>query len=82
MRQLKGKRRFGSDIILLQDSTDILGVEADPFLRFDHHLLKLEHKAFQKVSLLWRMRNLIDSSGMMTVYKVQVRPVTEYAPFT
>ena len=51
-RQLQWRLRLGCDIIPLQDSVDILGVEVDSQLRFDCYLKNVARKASQKVILL------------------------------
>ena len=81
-RQLHGRLRLGNDTIPIQASVNILGVEVDSDLRFDRHLEKVAHKASQKVTLLRRMKGLLDAEGLATLYKAQVRPVMEYAPLT
>ena len=80
-RQLQGRLRLGHDIIPLQDSVDILGVELDSQLRFDRHIENVTRKASQKVTLLRRLNHLLIPDGLLTLYKAQVRPIMEYAPF-
>ncbi len=46
--QLHGRLRLGEDVIGLQDSIDILGVEIDSRLRFDKHLEKVARNASLK----------------------------------
>ena len=79
-RQLQGRLRLGRDNIPLQDSVDILGVEVDSQLRFDHHLENVARKASQKVTLLQRLNHFLTPDGLLTLYKAQVRPIMEYAP--
>ena len=79
---LRGKLRLGRDTITLQDSVDILGVEVDSGLRFDRHLKKVALAASRRVTLMRRMKHLLDADGLTTLYKAQVRPVMEYAPLT
>lgn len=60
VRQLQTKLRFGNDIILLQDSVGIFGVEVDSCVRFDRHFQKMAHKLSHKVTLLRRMKHFLD----------------------
>ncbi|XP_045121812.1 uncharacterized protein LOC123510597 [Portunus trituberculatus] len=73
---------MGGNSISLQDSVNILGVEVDSRLLFDRHLVDVAQKASQKVTLLRRLRHLLDADGLLTLYKAQVRPIMEYAPLT
>ena len=51
-RQLHGRLRLEFGTIPLHDNVDIFGVEIDSQLRFDHHLVNVMRKTFQKVTLL------------------------------
>ncbi|MPD06466.1 hypothetical protein E2C01_102280 [Portunus trituberculatus] len=64
------------------DTIEILGVEVDSRLQFDHHLEKVARSASSKVNLLCRMKHLLHADGLLTLYKAQVRPIMEYAPLT
>ncbi len=80
--QLRGRLRLGEDVIPLQDSIDILGVENDSRLRFDKHLEKVDRNASLKVTLLRRVKHLLSPDDLLTLYKAQVRPVMEYVSLT
>lgn len=81
-REMRGRLRMGANTVPLQDSVDILGVEIDSRLLFDRHLENVARQASQKVTLLRRLRHLLDAEGLLTLYKAQVRPVMEYAPLS
>ena len=77
-RQLK----FGEDTLTIKDSINILGIEVDSKLSFDRHLESVARKASLRVTLLRRVRHLLDAEGLMTLYKAQVRPIMEYSPLS
>ena len=81
-RLVKGKLRFGGDTLAFKDSINILGVEVDSTLSFSRHLETVARRASLRVTLLRRVRHLLDADGLMTLYKAQVRPVMEYSPLT
>ena len=57
----------------------ILGVEIDNVLSFDKHIKKICQTASYKISALRRIANLLDSRGIMTLYKAQIRSQMEYS---
>lgn len=69
IRKLQTKLRVRNYIISLEGSVDILCEEVDSCLLFDRHLQKVVHKASQMVTLLKKVKYLIDSDGMMILYK-------------
>ena len=79
-RLMEGKLKFGEDTLAIKDSVNILGVEIDSKLSFHRHLESVARKASLRVTLLRRMRHLLDAKGLMTLYKAQVRPIMEYSP--
>ena len=81
-RMLEGQIKFGVDTLAIQDSVNILRVEVDSRLCFDRHLESVARKASLKVTLLRRVRNLLDAVGLLKLYKAQVRPIMEYSPLT
>ena len=81
-RLLEGQIKFGGDVLAIQDSVNILGVEVDSKLCFDSHLESVARKASLRVTLLRRVRHLLDADGLMKLYKAQVRPIMEYSPLT
>ncbi len=81
-RLLEGKLRFGEDTLAFKDSINILGVEVDSTLCFNRHLETVAHRASLRVTLLRRVRHLLDADGLMKLYKAQVRPVMEYCPLS
>lgn len=82
LRLLEGRLRFGEDTLAFKDSINILGVEVDSTLSFSRHLETVAHRASLRVTLLRRVRHLLDADGLMKLYKAQVRPVMEYSPLT
>lgn len=79
---LEGQLKFGEDTLAIKDSINILGVEVDSKLSFDCHLESVACKACLRVTLLHRVRHLLDATGLMTLYKAQVRPIMEYSPLS
>ncbi len=49
---LRGKLKFGEDVIALQESVGILGVEVDSSLRFDRHLANMALTASRRMNLM------------------------------
>ena len=82
VRLLEGQLKFGVDTLAIKDSINILGVEVDSKLSFDRHLESVARKASLRVTLLRRVRHLLDAKGLMTLYKAQVRPIMEYSPLS
>ncbi|XP_050702326.1 putative GATA zinc finger domain-containing protein 25 [Eriocheir sinensis] len=64
------------------DSINILGAEVDSKLSFDRHLENVARKVSLRVTLLRRVRHLLDTDGLLRLYKAQVRPIMEYSPLT
>ncbi|KAG0714527.1 Retrovirus-related Pol polyprotein from type-1 retrotransposable element R1 2 [Chionoecetes opilio] len=81
-RLLEGKLKFGDDTLAIEDSINILGVKVDSRLSFDRHLETVARRVSLKVTLLRRVRHLLNADGLMRLYKAQVRPVMEYSPLT
>ncbi|KAG0716705.1 hypothetical protein GWK47_000965 [Chionoecetes opilio] len=79
---LEGKLKFGDDTLAIKDSINILGVEVDSRLCFVRQLETVARRASLRVTLLRRVRHLLDADGLMRLYKAQVRPVMEYSPVT
>ena len=79
-RLLAGQLKFGEDTLAIQDYINILEVEVDSKLSFDRHLESVARKASLRVTLLRRVKHLLDAEGLMKLYKAQVRPITEYNP--
>ncbi|KAG0710904.1 hypothetical protein GWK47_021816 [Chionoecetes opilio] len=65
-----------------QGLLNILGVEVDSRLRLGRHLETVARRASLRVTLLRRVRHLLDADGLMRLYKAQVRPVMKYSPLT
>ena len=65
--------------LILQNHISILGAEIDEQLRFDRHINKICQVASFKLSSLRRLSKFLDSRGIMTLFKAQVRPHLEYA---
>ncbi|KAG0725267.1 Retrovirus-related Pol polyprotein from type-1 retrotransposable element R1 2 [Chionoecetes opilio] len=71
-RLLEGKLKFGDDTLAIKDSINILGVEVDSRLSFDRHLETVARRASLRVTLLRRVRHLLDADGLMRLYKAQL----------
>ncbi|MPC91667.1 RNA-directed DNA polymerase from mobile element jockey [Portunus trituberculatus] len=69
---------LGGQILPLQESIKVLGVTVDCGLRFDRHVTAVAHQASLRVSALCRMAGSLDSRGILTLYKAQIRPCMEY----
>ena len=78
---LEGQLRSGEDTLAVKGSVTVL-VEVDSTLSFARHLESVARKASLRVTLLRRVRHLLDADGLMKLYKAQVRPVIEYSPLT
>ena len=57
-------------------------MEVDSGFLFDCHLEEVARKASQMVTLLRLLSHLLNSDGLLTLYKAQVRPIMEYVPLT
>ena len=81
-RLLQGKLKFGVDTLEIKDAINILGMEVDSKLCFDRHLESVARRASMRVTLLRRVRHLLDADGLLRLYKAQVRSVMEYSPLS
>ena len=72
--------KYGVDTLAIHDSVNILGVEVDSKHCFDSHLKRGARKASLRVTLLRRIRNLLDADALLKLYKAQVRPIIEQSP--
>ena len=63
----------------LQNQLDILGVTFDSRLVWSRHLSKISETAVQRLAALHKISSILDSKGVATVYKAQVRSVMEYS---
>ncbi|MPD05272.1 hypothetical protein E2C01_101005 [Portunus trituberculatus] len=75
---VSGRLCLGGQILPLQESIKLLGVTVDCGLRFDRHVAAVAHQASLRVSALRRMAGSLDSRGILTLYKAQIRPCMEY----
>ena len=75
---VEGEVKFGPITLALQDHVKILGVTFDAELRFDKHIHHIAHQASFQVSALRRVAGFLDTRGLLTLYKAQVRPYLEY----
>uniref|UniRef100_A0A0P4VU58 Reverse transcriptase domain-containing protein n=1 Tax=Scylla olivacea TaxID=85551 RepID=A0A0P4VU58_SCYOL len=66
-RVMEGQLKFGEDILAIKDSINFLGVEVDSRLSFNRHLESVARKASLRVTLLRRVRHLLDAKGLMTL---------------
>ncbi|KAG0722238.1 hypothetical protein GWK47_044879 [Chionoecetes opilio] len=81
-RLLEGKLKFGDDTLAIKDSINTLRVEVDSRLSFDRHLETEASRASLRVTLLRRVRHLLEAHVLMKLYKAKVRPVMQYSPPT
>ena len=79
LNALDGRLKFNDKTLEIKSSINILGVEIDHRLTFESHIKTVAHKASLKVTMLRRMRKLLDSKGLVTLYKAQIRSHLEYA---
>ena len=79
---VEGQLRFGDVRLPLQDNIKILGVTIDQELRFDQHIKSVARQTSQRVSALRRVAGSLDSRGILTLYKAQIRPCMEYGALT
>ncbi|MPC99085.1 hypothetical protein E2C01_094480 [Portunus trituberculatus] len=68
VRLIESQLKFGEDTFAIKDSINILGMEVDSKLSFDRHLESMARKASLRVTLLRRVRYLLDAKGLMTLY--------------
>ncbi|XP_063843941.1 uncharacterized protein LOC135090806 [Scylla paramamosain] len=76
---VSGRLSLGGQTLLLQEHIKVLGVTVDCGLRFDRHVAAAAHQASLQVSALRRMAENLDSRGILTLYKAQIRPCMEYS---
>ncbi len=69
---------FGGKSLPLQNHVKVLGVSVDRGLRFDHHIAPIANQASLRVSAQRRVAPSLDSRGILTLYKAQIRPCLEY----
>ena len=75
---MEGQLRFEGVRLLLQNNIKVLEVTIDRELRFDQHITTVARQISQSVSPLRRMAGSLDSRGIMTLYRKQIRPCREY----
>ncbi|KAG0723849.1 hypothetical protein GWK47_041839 [Chionoecetes opilio] len=75
---VSGRLCFGGKTLPLQDHIKILGMSVDRGLSFDHHVAAAVHQVSLRVSVLRRVAGSLDSRGILTLYKAQIRPCMEY----
>ena len=80
-KTMEGNIKFGDQILKLDDSISILGVTFDRKLNFEH-IKEITHKASLRVTILRRMKHLLDARGLRVLYRAQVRPFLEYGTLT
>ncbi|KAG0719571.1 hypothetical protein GWK47_050170 [Chionoecetes opilio] len=81
-RLLEGNLKFGDDTLAIKGSINILGMEVDSRISFDRHLETVVRRASLRLTLLRRVRHLLDADGFLRLYKAQVRSVMDYSPLT
>ena len=75
---VEGQLRFEGVRLPLQENIKILGVTIDRELRYDQHITSVARQTSQRVSALRRVAGSLDSRGILTLYKAQIRPCMEY----
>ena len=75
---MEGQLRFEGVRLPLQNNIKILGITIDRELRFDQHITTAARQISQHVSALRRMAGSLDSRGIMTLYRAQIRPCMKY----
>ena len=75
---IRGRLSFNGGILDITDRLNVLGVEFDNKLCFSRHVENLARKASAKISVLRRMKYLLDKRGLCMLYKAQVRSQLEY----
>ncbi|MPC55026.1 hypothetical protein E2C01_048957 [Portunus trituberculatus] len=76
---ISGRLCFGGQTLLIQEHIKVLGVTVDCGLCFDLHVAAVAHQASLRVSALHRMVGSLNSQGIFTLYKAQIRPCMEYS---
>ena len=77
-QRIRGRLSFNGGILDITDRLNVLGVEFDNKLCFSRHVENLARKASAKITVLRRMKYLLDKRGLCTLYKAQVRSQLEY----
>ena len=77
-QMIQGRLSFNGGTLNVDDHLNILGVEFDSRLSFSRHVNNLARKASTKISVLRRMKPLLDKKGLSMLYKAQVRSHLEY----
>ena len=77
-QMIQGRLSFNGGTLDINDHLNILGVEFDSSLSFSRHVDNLARKASSKISVLRRMKQLLDKKGLCMLYKAQVRSHLEY----
>ena len=75
---VEGQLQFEGVRLPLQDTIKVLGITIDRELRYDQHITTVARRTSQRVSALRRVAGSLDSRGILTLYKAQIRPCMEY----
>ena len=75
---VEGQILFEGVRLPLQDTIKVLGVTIDRELRYDQHITAVARQTSQRVPALRRVAGSLDSRGILTLYKAQIRPCMEY----
>ena len=70
-----------TDTLTLRDEMEILEVTCDRKLTFSSHMERLTRQTLGKLASLRRISWLLNSKGLETPYKTQVRSSLKYACF-
>ena len=79
VRLLADQLMFGENTFAIQDSINILGMEIDSKLSFNCHLESVARIASLNVTVLRRVKNLLNAEGLVKLYNAQARSVMEYS---
>ncbi len=77
---VEGQLQFEGVCLSLQKNIKILGVTIDHQLRFQQHIEAVARQASRRVSALRRVAGNLDSRGILTLYKSQIRLVWNMVP--
>ena len=72
---------FEGEELRVLDETTLVGITIDSRLRWGPMVDKLATKARQRLGALSRVRHLLDSANLKTIYSMFIRSIMEYSAF-
>ena len=69
---------IGDKSIEIEPTLKILGITLDQDLSFKPHMAIMLKKVYAKIAALWRIKRLVPSDVMISLYKAYVLPHLEY----